>query len=310
MSLRLVAGSAHPALAAGVARALGIEPAPGRLERYPDGEIRPTLPELRGDDVYALQSLGAPVAANVIELLLLLDACRRAGAARVTALVPYLAYARQDRREQPGEALGIHVIAEAIAGAGADRIVVVDPHTPALEAMFRIPVETVSAAGALAAAARAGLPRDLVIVAPDLGAVRLAERYAALLDAPVAIVRKTRVSATRVRADQVAGEVAGRMAVIVDDMISTGGTIEAAMRALAAAGAAPRARVIATHAVFAESAAARLAALPIERLIVSDTVPAPATGPPLEVCAISGLLGEVVARLHRDRPLEPAPVTV
>jgi ribose-phosphate pyrophosphokinase len=304
MSLRVVAGSANTPLAGAIAATLGVEVAPTELVHFPDGELRPMVSAMRGDDVYLVQPLGAPVAEHFVELLLLLDACRRAGAARITAVVPYLAYARQDRRVRPGEALGIHVIAEALAAGGADRLVVVDPHTPTLEAMFRIPVEVISAAGVLAAAVRGGLSRQTVVVAPDLGAAKLAERYASLLGATVAMVRKTRVTAARVRAEQVVGEVAGLTALIVDDMISTGATIEAAAGALAASGAAPGIHVLATHGIFAEGAWARLSSLPLERLTVTDSLRLPDFPRPFEVCSIAGLLGEVVSRLHGNRALD------
>jgi ribose-phosphate pyrophosphokinase len=304
MKPRIVAGSASRPLAVQVAATLGVEVEPSEVAHFPDGEIRPTVPAMRGDDVYVVQSLGPPVAENVMELLLFLDACRRAGASRITAVVPYCAYARQDRRGGPGDAVGVHVIAEALTAAGVDRLVVVDPHTPTLEAMFRIPVEAITAVGALAAAARAGLGDGVVVVAPDLGAAKLAERYASLLGAPVAIIRKTRLAAARVRAEQVVGEVAGRTALIVDDMISTGGTIEAAARALAASGAAPGIQAIATHGLFVDAALTRLASLSLARLIVSDTLGLPGLPRPVEVCSIGGLLGDVVGRLHRDQPLD------
>jgi ribose-phosphate pyrophosphokinase len=304
MSVRIVAGSASASLAVHVADAIGLEVSPSELEHFPDGEIRPTVSALRGDDVYVIQSLGQPVAANLVEMLLLLDACRRSGAARTTAVIPYLAYARQDRRLRPGDALGIHVVAEALTAAGADRLVVVDPHTPVLEAMFRIPVEIITAVGVLAEAARAKLPSRAVVVAPDLGAAKLAEAFAARLDAPVAIVRKTRLTPTRVRAEQVVGEVEGRTPVIVDDMISTGGTIEAAARALSASGAAPGLQVIATHALFTSSSAGRLSTLSLQRLVVSDSLHPADLPVAYEICSIAGLLGNVVSRLHAERALE------
>jgi ribose-phosphate pyrophosphokinase len=304
MSLRLVAGTAHRPLAVAIADVLGTEVAPAEVERFPDGEIRPTVSTVRGDDVYVVQPLGPPAAEHLMELLLLLDACRRAGASRITAVVPYLAYARQDRRSRPGDAVGVHVIAEALTAAGADRLVVVDPHTPTLEAMFRIPVEAVTATDVLVSAARARLPRDPVVVAPDLGAAKLAERYASRLEAPVAVVRKTRVTGARVRAEQVVGEVAGRTAVIVDDMISTGATIEAAVGVLEAAGAAPGAHVVATHGLFSGDAVRRLSALGLGRLIVTDTLKPSGATPALEVCSIAGLLADVVGRLHPQRALD------
>ena len=143
--LRIVSGSANPGLASAIANYLGVESDGCSLARFPDGELRPIVENVCGSDVYVIQPTSPPVNEHIVELLLLVDACRRARAARVTVVVPYFGYARQDRRTTPGQALGLAVVADVIAAAGADRLVVVDPHTPALEAVCRFPVETLSA---------------------------------------------------------------------------------------------------------------------------------------------------------------------
>jgi len=222
MGLRIVPGTANLLLAAAVARTLRTELVTCELDRFPDGELRPVVDHLRGDDVYVIQPTGPPVSDHLVELLLLLDACRRGGAGRITAVLPYFGYARQDRRSQAGEAVGARVVADALAASGAQRLVVVDPHTAALEAMCGIPVEMLTAVPALAGALAPLVPGGAVVVAPDLGAVKLAEHYASLLHRPVAVVRKTRMTGATVRAEEIAGDVAGRPAVVVDDMISTG----------------------------------------------------------------------------------------
>ncbi|MCI4674974.1 ribose-phosphate diphosphokinase [Candidatus Mycolicibacterium alkanivorans] len=304
--LRIVSGSANPSLAAAVADHLGVESDGCDVARFPDGELRPIVESVCGADVYVLQPTAPPVNEHIIELLLLLDACRRSRAARVTAVVPYFGYARQDRRTAAGQALGSTVIANAIA-AGADRLVVVDPHTPALEAQCRIPVETLTAVPTLAAQLAAELPQGSVVVAPDLGAVKLAERYAAILHAPVAVVRKQRESAATVSALDLAGDVRGRCAVIVDDMITTGATIEAAVGLLGQRGAAPDIVVAVTHGLFVHAAVNRMRDLDLGRVLVTDTV-APKQAPTvIEVCSIAPTLAAAIACLHNDQPLHQSP---
>jgi ribose-phosphate pyrophosphokinase len=300
VKLAIVAGSASRALGAAIAAELDVEPAACDIARFPDGELRPGVGGLAGCDAYVVQSTGPPVNENLVELLLLVDACRRGGAARVTAVLPYLCYARQDRRGETGQALGGRVVADAIVSAGADRAVVVDPHTPAAEAMFGIPTETVSAVGALAAAAAgAGVPDDAVVVAPDLGAAKLARRYGEHLGLPVAVVHKRRLNGEDVRVEDVTGDVSGRQPLVVDDMISTGGTIQGAIDAVVARGARSDAIVAATHGLLVGPAPDRLAALSIRRLFLADTVTSPAVpGMAVEVVSVAAGLAAAVARLH------------
>jgi ribose-phosphate pyrophosphokinase len=276
-----------------------------KIERFPDGELEIAIPEsVREDDVYVIQPTCAPVGESLIELLLLGDAVRRAGAARLTAVIPYFGYARQDRRASGREPVGARLMADLLEAGGVDRVVALDLHTAALEGFFAIPLEHLTAAPTLAEAARSGLTPHSIVVAPDLGAVKLAESYGALLHLPVAFVHKTRLSGTEVKAGAVVGAVKDRAPVIVDDMISTGGTIAAATGALLAAGAIPDVTVVATHALLVGPALQRLAALPLRRLIATDTV-IPQTGPaiPLEVTSVGTLLAEAVDHLHHGRSL-------
>jgi len=300
---RIVSGSANPGLVSAVANYLGVESDGCSIQRFPDGELRPTVENVCGSDVYVIQPTSPPVNEHIVELLSLLDACRRARAARVTAVVPYFGYARQDRRTTPGQALGSTVVADAIAAAGADRLVVVDPHTPALEAVCRIPVETLSAVPTLSGELARELPDGVVVVAPDLGAVKLAERYAAVLHGPVAVVRKQRESGSAVAALDIAGDVHGREVVIIDDMITTGATIEAAVGLLCERGAAQDIVVAATHGLLVHAAVSRLHELELRRLLVTDTVAVKTAGTLIRVCSIAPTIADAISSLHADKPL-------
>ncbi|MFF8994567.1 ribose-phosphate diphosphokinase [Streptomyces sp. NPDC014983] len=305
MGVRVVAGTAHRALADAIATALGAVPVECESTRFPDGEVRPVVGQVRGGDVYVVQPTGPHVSEHLIELFLLLDACRRGGADRITAVVPYFGYARQDRRTREGQPVGARVVAEALATAGAHRLLVVDPHTTALEAMCGIPVDMLTAVPVIAEALAREIPETAVVVSPDLGAVRLAEHYAGRLGRPVVVVRKTRVSGTSVRAEELVGDVAGRPAVVVDDMISTGGTVEAAVRLLLDRGAAPDITVAATHGLLVGGAQARLGHPAVRRLLITDTLAAEqARALPLRVRSVAPLLADAIGRLHRSEPLD------
>jgi ribose-phosphate pyrophosphokinase len=305
-ALTLLAGSANLPLAETVAQTLRVHVGAASLYRFPDGELHVAVRDsLRGHDVYLLQPTSPPFETHLLELFLLADACRRAGAARVTAVVPYFGYARQDRRAGGREPVGARLIADLFSAAGFQRLVAIDLHSPTLEGFFAIPLEHLTAVPALAAVVENG-PGDRVIVAPDLGAARLADRYGRALSLPVAMVHKTRVTGEEVLARGVTGDVAGRAPVIVDDMISTGATIVAAVAALREAGCRPETTVVASHALLVGGAAARLRSLALERLIVTDTValaPSAADGLPLRVVSTAPLLAETIARLHEDRSL-------
>lgn len=305
MRLILLAGSANPSLAEGVARALGVNLADCELSRFPDGEMHVDVREtVRDADVYLLQPTIPPIEANLLQLLLLADACRRGGAMRVTAVVPYFGYARQDRRATGREAVGARVIAETLRSAGIDRVVAVHLHTAGLEAVFSIPLEHLTAMPVLSSALEALPEAPGVVVAPDAGAIKLAQHWARVLNIPVAVVHKIRVGGDIVETHGLAGEVRGRRPLIVDDMISTGGTVAAAIAVLLEAGAVPEVVVAATHGLFVGSAVERLAALPITHLLVTDTVSNTA---PVDLAvqrvSVAPLVADAISRLHRGRSL-------
>ncbi len=302
----LLAGPANVALATAVADAVGVPLASRDVSRFPDGEIHVELHEtVRDADVYLLQPTAPPIETHLLQLLFLVDACRRGGAARVTAVLPYFGYARQDRRASGREAIGARVVADMLRGAGVDRVVAIDLHTTTLEGVFPVPLEHLSAVPLTSRAihaSRDGAPG--VVVAPDAGATKLAERWGRLLELPVAFVHKTRLSGEAVATHGVAGSVQGRAPLIVDDMISTGGTMAGAIEAVLAAGATRDVLVAVTHGLFVGPAVERLARLPIRRLIVTDTVGgARPAGLPLEIVSVAPLLADAIGRLHHGRSM-------
>jgi ribose-phosphate pyrophosphokinase len=301
----LFSGSSNGPLAQAVADRLGMRLAARLLERFPDGELHVEIREsVRGQRVYVLQPTCPPVEAHLFELLLIGDACRRAGAARLTAVLPYFGYARQDRRAIGRDPIAARVVANVIVAGGFDAVVAVDLHSRAAEGLFSIPTEHLSAVSLLADAVRPSAPGQGVVVAPDLGAVKLAERYGQILKLPVATVHKTRTSGLDVKVQQLVGDVRDRAPIIVDDLLSTGGTVAAAVRAVLAAGATPDITVVVTHGVFAHPAEEVLVSLPIARIFTTDSIPPRSEMRlPVEVVTLSPLLAESVRRLDRDESL-------
>jgi ribose-phosphate pyrophosphokinase len=306
MSLKILAGSGNPALAKSISGKLGVKLTQRILERFPDGELHIELEEsVRGQEVYLVQPTCPPVDEHLLELLLLADACRRAGAIHLTAVIPYFGYARQDRRAHGREPLSARLIADLLVSSGIQRLVAVDLHSQGVESAFAIPVEHVSAVPLLAEAVRFLVSRNAVIVSPDLGAVKMAERYARILDLPVAIIHKTRISGAEVSVQRIVGDVRDKQVLVVDDMISTGETIEKAIKALLEAGCSPSGiKVAASHPLLVGPAAERLGKLPIERLYVSDSVPTPEQFPvPIQVSSVASLLAAMIQRLHKQESI-------
>ena len=301
----VIAGTAHPGLAAKVAALLGEPPGDCMIERLPDGEIRVCVgEEVCGRDVFVIQPTPAPVGENVLELVLVADALRRAGAGRISAVIPYFGYARQERRTHPGEALGGRVVADILERGRFEWLVALDLHAPSLEGFFTAPLEHLSAVPLLAEAARKYVHRDSVLVSPDFGGAKLAREYARHLKLPVTIVHKTRISGAEVTVDDVVGDIRGRRPIIVDDMVSTAGTIRAAVDALRARGATGDITVIATHALLVGDAQRTLSDAGVARFVTTDTIAPKQSGAvPCEVVTVAALLATALRRLAAGRPI-------
>ncbi|HEX7120959.1 MAG TPA: ribose-phosphate diphosphokinase [Gemmatimonadaceae bacterium] len=297
----LLTGSANRPLAEAIGRELGLSLGACTIGRFPDGEVMVRLEEsIRGRQVVVVQPTSPPVDQHLMELLALTDACQRAAAARVIAVVPYFGYARSDRREGRRTPVMASLVADLMRTAGIGELVLLDVHASAVEGFFRGPVDAITAVPVLAAALKPRLPRDAVIVAPDLGATRLASRYAEHLQCAAAVCHKQRSGPDEVAVRRITGDVEGRPCLIVDDMITTGATIVESVRALGEAGALPGIMVAATHAVLAPGALAAIAASGVRELVVTDSI-APREAPPdtlrCEVVTVAPLLALAVRRL-------------
>ncbi|GAC1649184.1 MAG: ribose-phosphate pyrophosphokinase [Gemmatimonadaceae bacterium] len=299
---KLLSGTANRPLAEEIARNLGIELARLTTSRFADGEIFVRIDEnIRGHDIFIVQPTNPP-ADNVMELLLLIDAARRASAARITCVMPYYGYSRQDRKDQPRVAIGAKLMANMIQAAGADRVLGIDFHQHQLQGFFDVPVDHLYAAPVFVSHIRKKQLRDLVVVAPDVGSAKMARGFAKRLDATFAIIDKRRLRANVSEVVNVVGEVADRDCLIADDMIDTAGTVCEAASALKRLGARDI-YVCATHALLSGAAAQRLQAAPIEEVLVTDTIAMPAERrfPQLKVLSIGELLAKAVRYTHSEQ---------
>ena len=299
---KLLAGTANRGLAEEIARYLGTDLARLTCSRFADGEIFVRIDEnIRGADVFIVQPTNPP-AENVMELLLLIDAARRASAARVTCVMPYYGYSRQDRKDQPRVAIGAKLVANMIQAAGADRVLGIDFHQHALQGFFDVPVDHLYAAPVLVSHYRKKGLRDLVVVAPDVGSAKMARGFAKRLDGSFAIIDKRRPKANVAEVLNVVGEVEGKDCIIPDDMIDTAGTVTEAARALKNLGARD-VYVCATHALLSGPAVERLGAAPIVEVTVTDTIAIPANRQfdKLKVLSVGELLAKAIRFTHNEQ---------
>ena len=296
----LLSGRANPSLAEEIAQVIGIQPGKCKIESFPDGEIHVEIHEdLSGCDVYLIQPTSPPVAENLLELLLMADAAGRSEAARITGIIPYLGYARQDRRSAPGEPIGGRVAADILSNA-MDRIITVDLHKPSLEGFFSVPVEHLSAIELIAACLKNFLPENPVLVAPDLGAAKLVNTYADILKIPVAYIYKVRETGEKVSIRNIVGDVAGFSPIIVDDMISTAGTMIQAMEAILLQKCRPEIMLVATHGLFVGKAPSKINSYPVSKIFVTDSIMQDKNpfGLPIHVVGLKTVLAKAVKRLN------------
>ena len=302
-ALKLIAGNANRELAQKISDAISVPLTDPRITRYSDGEIDVKIEgSMRGHDVFVIQPTCHPVNENLMELFIILDALRRASAGRVTAVIPYYGYARKERKSQPREPITAKLIANVITLAGADRLLLLDLHAAAIEGFFDVPTDHLTAQQILGAHIRSRGLQQLTVVAPDAGGAKRAETMASLLEAPIVFGYKRRESADQSEILAVAGNVEGRDCVVVEDMITTGGTAAAIANMLRDHGA-RRVLFAVTHGVLTNGARDRLLAAPIDEVIVTDSIPIgpEKRGERTTVLSVAPLLAEAIIRVHENR---------
>lgn len=303
--LTVISGRAHPDLAREIAEYLGLPLANIEIWNFPDGEIGLKVNQnIRGRDVFLIQPTCPPVNENLMELLVMIDACKRASAARITAVVPYFGYARQDRKDSGRVPITAKLTANLIVTAGADRVLTVDLHAAQIQGFFDVPVDHLYSAPVLDDYFRTlNLPKDrLTIVSPDEGSIKRTLQHLQHLGGELAIVDKRRFSATQTRqAHLIGGKIQGNIALLFDDMITTGGSIVGAVKVVQQFGAA-EIYVCATHPVLCGPAISNLASVPIKEIVVSNSVPLRPEQmlPNIRVVSLAPLLGEAIKRIHKN----------
>jgi ribose-phosphate pyrophosphokinase len=301
--LKLFSGNANPALAREICGHLGISLGEATVSSFSDGEIRVRIEEnVRGADVFVAQSCCTPVNTSIIELLIMIDALKRSSAYRITAVIPYFGYARQDRKEQPRVPISAKLMADLITTAGADRVLTMDLHAGQIQGFFNIPVDHLYATPVLLDYINKRGAADLVVVSPDAGGVERARAFAKRLQAQLAIIDKRREGPNNTQVMNIIGDVDGRNVLLLDDMIDTAGTIVQGAQACAEKGA----RMVwagCTHAVLSGPALERLQESCLTEVVVTNTIPLNGKEqrcPKLRVLSVAPLLGEAITRIHSE----------
>jgi ribose-phosphate pyrophosphokinase len=301
--LKVFSGSAHPQLTKEIADVLGIPLGQARLRRFPDSEVSFQIDEnIRGADVFIVQPTSNPVDSHLMELLVMIDAFRRSSAARITAVVPYYGYARQDRKDKPRVPISAKLVANLLSAAGTNRVLTMDLHKAQIQGFFDIPVDHLFAAPVIIDyCSRLHCP-NLTIVSPDAGGAERARAYAKRLDAELAVVDKRRTEDGTAEVMNVIGDVRGRVCILQDDIIDTAGTIQKAAIALKESGA-ERVLACAVHGVLSGPAIDRIEKSPLDQLIVTNSVPLSADGircKKIVVLSVARLLGQAIRNIHEE----------
>ena len=285
-----------------IASAAGVELCDVDITRFPDGEIFVKIREnVRGDDLFIVQSVSVDPNEYLMELLIMIDAAKRASAKRITAVLPYYGYARQDRKDQPRVPITARLVANLLVAAGANRVLCMDLHAQQIQGFFDIPVDHLYAAPVIVKYLRSQNLDNLVVVSPDAGGLKMADAYSKLLDAGIAVVGKQRKNATDVEANHLVGDVDGCNTLIVDDMTSTAGTLSAAAGLLKKAGA-KSIRSAVSHSLLTEKGIERLKDSPIEELVTTDSVPQRKWKDfDVTVLSVADILAEAICRIHNDQ---------
>lgn len=305
-AIKVFSGTSNEPLTEAICQYLGIEPGAVQIEPFPDGEMFIKLEEdVRGKDCFVVQSTSAPVDRNLMELLIYLDCLRRASATRTTAVVPYFGYARQDRKDAGRVPITAKLVANLITTAGADRVLAVDLHAAQLQGFFDIPLDHLTAEPVFVKYIRTKKITSLTVVAPDVGNMKTASRYASILGGELAIIHKRRISGQDVECTEIIGNVKDRNVLMCDDMVSTAGTICEAAKLVKERGA-KSITVTVTHGILVGPAVERIKNAPIDEVVVADTIPLNDTVAKLaniKVLSVSQLLGEAIRRIHNDESI-------
>ena len=304
--IEVIAGNSNRPLAEAVAAELKLPLSEAEVGKFSDGEISITLPQtVRGRDVFIIQSTSIPVNDNLMELLIMIDACKRASAGRITAVIPYFGYARQDRKARPRDPITAKLVADILTSAGADRVLTMDLHAAQIQGFFDIPVDHLYGAPILARYFKNKMNEDWVVVSPDVGSVGRARNFASRVDASLAIVDKRRPKANAIEVMNVIGDVNGKSCIMLDDMIDTAGTICQGAEALVKNGA-KEVYACCTHGVLSGPAMERLIASPIKEIVVLDTINLPENvknNPKIKVLSVAKLVAKAITTIYSDTSL-------